>query len=44
LTTVSNSTTGTSTSYIYDADGNLLLQIDPTDHHPVPRQRADHPQ
>ncbi|MCI3275925.1 hypothetical protein MQP27_33070 [Streptomyces sp. 7R015] len=30
LTTVSNSTTGTSTNYIYDADGNLLLQIDPT--------------
>lgn len=30
LTSVSNSTTGTATSYIYDADGNLLLQIDPT--------------
>jgi RHS repeat-associated protein len=30
LTTVSNSTTGTATSYIYDADGSLLLQIDPT--------------
>jgi RHS repeat-associated protein len=30
LTKVSNSTTGTSTSYIYDADGNLLLQIDPS--------------
>ena len=25
-----NTTTGTATSYIYDADGNLLLQIDPT--------------
>ncbi|WP_307783110.1 polymorphic toxin-type HINT domain-containing protein [Streptomyces sp. MBT53] len=30
LTSVSNSTTGTATSYIYDADGNLLLQIDPS--------------
>ncbi|WP_051801270.1 RHS repeat domain-containing protein [Streptomyces sp. NRRL F-525] len=30
LTSVSNSTTGTATSYIYDADGNLLLQTDPT--------------
>ncbi|MEU9343738.1 polymorphic toxin-type HINT domain-containing protein [Streptomyces sp. NPDC048278] len=30
LTNVSNSTTGTATSYIYDADGNLLLQIDPS--------------
>ncbi|MFJ3795421.1 RHS repeat domain-containing protein [Streptomyces sp. NPDC090088] len=30
LTSVSNSTTGTTTSYIYDADGNLLLQIDPS--------------
>ena len=29
LTKVANSTTGTSTSYLYDADGNLLLQIDP---------------
>jgi RHS repeat-associated protein len=30
LTNVSNSTTGTTTSYIYDAAGSLLLQIDPT--------------
>ncbi|MGY5061026.1 RHS repeat domain-containing protein, partial [Streptomyces sp. 900105755] len=30
LTSVSNSTTGTATSYIYDAVGNLLLQIDPS--------------
>ena len=30
LTSVSNSTTGNSTGYIYDADGNLLLQIDPS--------------
>ena len=30
LTKVTNSTTGTATSYIYDAGGNLLLQIDPT--------------
>ncbi|MET7735850.1 RHS repeat-associated core domain-containing protein [Streptomyces sp. NPDC005402] len=30
LTKVSNSTTGTATSYVYDAGGNLLLQIDPT--------------
>jgi RHS repeat-associated protein len=30
LTSVSNSTTGTTTSYIYDAAGSLLLQIDPT--------------
>ncbi len=30
LTSVSNSTTGTATSYIYDADGNLLLQVDPS--------------
>ncbi|MEU5314946.1 polymorphic toxin-type HINT domain-containing protein [Streptomyces sp. NPDC021562] len=30
LTSVSNSTTGTATNYIYDADGNLLLQIDPS--------------
>ncbi|MEV6480096.1 RHS repeat-associated core domain-containing protein [Streptomyces sp. NPDC051576] len=30
LTSVSNSTTGTATSYIYDAAGNLLLQIDPS--------------
>ncbi|MEY9840193.1 RHS repeat-associated protein [Streptacidiphilus sp. EB103A] len=30
LTKVANATTGTSTSYIYDADGTLLLQVDPT--------------
>ncbi|MFJ9710837.1 RHS repeat-associated core domain-containing protein [Streptomyces sp. NPDC101234] len=30
LTNVSNSTTGTATSYIYDADGSLLLQVDPS--------------
>ncbi|MFE3852406.1 RHS repeat-associated core domain-containing protein [Streptomyces griseorubiginosus] len=30
LTKISNSTTGTATSYVYDAGGNLLLQIDPT--------------
>ncbi|MFD3582870.1 polymorphic toxin-type HINT domain-containing protein [Streptomyces sp. NPDC058683] len=30
LTSVSNSTTGTATSYIYDAGGSLLLQIDPS--------------
>lgn len=30
LTSVSNNTTGTATSYIYDADGSLLLQIDPS--------------
>ncbi|MEV6546328.1 RHS repeat-associated core domain-containing protein [Streptomyces sp. NPDC051665] len=31
LTKVTNSTTGTSTDYVYDADGKLLLQIDPAD-------------
>nr|WP_275424805.1 RHS repeat-associated core domain-containing protein [Streptomyces sp. SID13726] len=30
LTKVSNATTGTATSYVYDAGGNLLLQTDPT--------------
>lgn len=30
LTNVANSTTGTATGYIYDAGGNLLLQVDPT--------------
>ncbi|MEW2300872.1 polymorphic toxin-type HINT domain-containing protein [Streptomyces sp. NPDC006655] len=30
LTSVSNSTTGTATNYIYDADGDLLLQVDPS--------------
>ncbi|MCG7208169.1 GH-E family nuclease [Streptomyces arenae] len=30
LTSVSNSTTGTATNYIYDTDGNLLLQVDPS--------------
>ncbi|CAM5696744.1 GIY-YIG domain-containing protein OS=Streptomyces canus OX=58343 GN=AQI96_40750 PE=4 SV=1 [Streptomyces canus] len=30
LTSISNSTTGTAASYIYNADGSLLLQIDPT--------------
>ncbi|MEU3516729.1 RHS repeat-associated core domain-containing protein [Streptomyces sp. NPDC006654] len=30
LANVTNSATGAATSYIYDADGNLLLQIDPS--------------
>ena len=29
-------------AYIYDADGNLLLQKDPGTHHPVPARRAAH--
>ena len=37
LTNVTTQHDGTATSYVYDADGDLLLQNDPEHHHPVPR-------